>query len=96
MEVRVSGKARSDLLKSYQYFADRNRDVAERYASAVDLRFRQLSDFPYLGRERSEFGPDLRSTPIMTFLIIYAVRRTYIDIVRVIDGRMDVQEVLRR
>jgi toxin ParE1/3/4 len=96
MEIQLSGKARSDLLAAYRYFAERNRDVAERFVSEVDLRFSQLSDFPRLGRERAEFGPDLRSTRVMTFLIIYAIRRAHVDIVRVIDGRMDVREELRR
>ena len=96
MNVRVSGKARSDLLTAYRYFAERNRDVAERFLSEVDLRLSQLSNFPHLGRERAEFGPSLRSARVMTFLIIYAIRKTHIDIVRVIDGRMDVPEELRR
>ena len=95
MEIQLSGKARSDLLAAYRYFAERNRDVAERFVSEVDLRFSQLSDFPRLGRERAEFGPDLRSTRVM-ILIIYAIRRAHVDIVRVIDGRMDVREELRR
>jgi toxin ParE1/3/4 len=96
MDVRLSGKARSDLLDAYRYFAERNSHVADRFVSEVDLRFRQLSDFPHLGRERAEFGPDLRSARVMTFLIIYAIRPTHIDIVRVIDGRMDVHEELRQ
>ena len=96
MKVRISGKARGDLLRAYRYFLQRNPQIAERFLSEVDLRFDQLGHFPRLGRERFEFGPDLRSTRVMTYLIIYAIRPTYIDVVRVINGRMDVYQELHK
>jgi plasmid stabilization system protein ParE len=96
MRLRVSGKARGDMLRAHRYLTERNPRVAERFLNEIDLRFSQLSDFPHLGRERFEFGRDLRSTRVMTYLVIYAVRPNYIDIVRVIDGRMDVYSELHK
>lgn len=96
MKVRLSGKARSDLVRIYRYLADRNPAAADELAAEIDLKLNQLSHFPFIGRTRSELAPNLRSMTVRTFLLFYRVRDEQIEIVRVIDGCMDIQKELQR
>lgn len=44
-----------------------------------------------MGRLRPEFGPNLRSVTVSQQLIIYRHEATLVLILRVLDGRMDVE-----
>jgi toxin ParE1/3/4 len=96
MKVLVSEKAKRDLLRIYSYFEQRNPSAAEATLRRIDERFGQLSDFPFIGRERSSLAPGLRSLVAGNHLIFYVVGRDAITVVRVIDGRMDIDEEFRR
>jgi toxin ParE1/3/4 len=59
-------------------------------------RFAELSEFPLLGRDRSEFAPLLRGLLVDQYIAFYTVEAERIVIVRVIDGRRDIeQEMLK-
>ena len=73
MKILISGKGRGDLLEIYRYLAERNPDAAESTAADMNFKLRQLSDFPFMGRERSELAPKLRSVLVRTFLIFYTI-----------------------
>jgi toxin ParE1/3/4 len=96
MKVRISGKARMELLEIYRYLAERNEAVADAVLGEIDSKLRQLSEFPFIGRERSEFAPNLRSVLVRTYLMFYTVVEDELVIMRVVDGRMDVDRELRR
>ena len=96
MKVRVSGKARAELLQIYSYLAERNPAAAESVLQEINSKLHQLSHFPFMGRERSEFAPSLRSTLVRTYLIFYTVSDEQIVIMRVVDGRMDVDKEFQR
>lgn len=53
-------------------------------------RFDELREFPFLGRDRSEFGHSLRGLLIEGYVAFYTVETDRIVIVRVIDGRRDI------
>ena len=96
MKVRVSGKARAELIEIYRYLAERNPDAAESTLQDINSKFRQLSHFPFLGRERPELATNLRSALVRTYLIFYTVADEQVVIVRVIDGRMDIRKEFQR
>ena len=96
MKVLLSDKASRDLLRIYSYIAERNPTAAEVLVQRIDEKFDQLSDLPFIGRERSSLAPGLRSVIVGTHLIFYTVSPDSITIVRVIDGRMDIDEEFRR
>ena len=96
MKVRVSGKARADLLQIHSYLAERNPAAAESVLQDINSKLRQLSHFPFMGRERPEFAQNLRSALVRTHLIFYTVTGDQIVIMRVVDGRMDVDKEFRR
>ena len=96
MKIFVSAKAKQDLLQIFSYVAGRNQAAADTIIESIDRKFEQLSRFPFIGRERASLATGLRSIVVRTHLIFYTVERERISIVRVIDGRMDVDEEFQR
>jgi toxin ParE1/3/4 len=96
MKVLLSDKASRDLLRIYSYVAERNPEAAEALVRRIDEKFDQLSDLPFIGRERSSLAPGLRSVVVGNHLIFYTANSDSIAVVRVIDGRMDIDEEFRR
>jgi toxin ParE1/3/4 len=96
MKVIIADKAKSDLFRIYSYVEQRSPLAAEKILARIDKKFDQLTWFPFIGRERSSLAPGLRSAVVGTHLIFYTVQDGNIIIVRVIDGRMDIDEEFRR
>ena len=96
MKIFISERAKRDLLQIFSYVAERNQFAADNIIEAIDSKFEQLSRFPFIGRERTSLAEGLRSIVARTHLIFYTVERERITIVRVIDGRMDVDEEFQR
>jgi toxin ParE1/3/4 len=96
MKIFVSDKANRDLLRIYSYFEQRNPTAADAILRRIDEKFGQLAAFPFIGRQRSSLAPGVRSVVVGNHLIFYLVGRDSITIVRVIDGRMDIDEEFRR
>ena len=96
MKVLLSDKARADLLRIYCYIAERNPTAAETLVRRIDEKFDQIADLPFIGRERSSLAPEVRSIIVGNYLIFYTASADSITVVRVIDGRMDIDEEFRR
>ncbi len=96
MKVLLSDKAGKNLLQIYSYIAERNPTAAEAFIRRIDEKFDQISYLPFIGRERSSLAPGLRSVVVGNHVIFYAVKPDSIIVVRVIDGRMDIDEEFRR
>jgi toxin ParE1/3/4 len=96
MTVFISERANKDLLRLYSYLDERNPAAAENICKEVDTKFKHLSRFPFIGRERSSLAPGLRSVLVRSLLIFYIVESDRITVVRVIDGRMDIDEEFQR
>jgi toxin ParE1/3/4 len=96
MKIFRSDKAHSDLLQIYAYLAERNPRAADAVIEQVNAKLENLCGFPFIGRERSSLTAGLRSILVGTHVIFYVVERDRIVIVRVIDGRMDLDEELKR
>ena len=65
-------------------------------AGRFSQRFDELCDFPLLGRDRSELGASLRGLLIDGYVVFYFVEKERIVIVRVIDGRRDMERELSK
>ncbi len=92
MRVVISDKARSDLLRIYAYLEERSPHAADAFARRMDTSFENLARFPFIGRERSRFAPGLRCLVVGLHLVFYTVGSEQVSVVRVIDGRLDVDE----
>jgi toxin ParE1/3/4 len=96
MKVVVSARARADVLRVYRYLVDRNPAAADRVVERIERRIEQLGYFPLIGTERASLASRIRVTISGTHLIIYRVDPEAVVIVRIIDGRMDIDEEFRR
>jgi toxin ParE1/3/4 len=96
MRLVISDKARSDLLRVYGYVQEHSPKAAEAFARRIDTNFANLERFPFIGRERSSLAAGLRSLVVGVHLIFYTVDADQITIIRVMDGRMDVDEEFHR
>jgi toxin ParE1/3/4 len=96
MRVVISDKARSDLLRVYRYLEERSPNAADAFIRRINTNFDNLVRFPFIGRERSRLAPGLRCLIAGTYMLFYTVDPDQIIIVRVIDGRMDIDEEFYR
>jgi toxin ParE1/3/4 len=96
MNVFVSEQAEADLLQIYRYLAERNPAVAESVVVQFDRKFENLGHFPFIGRERSSLGHGIRSLVADVYVIFYEVQSDRIAIVRVLDGRRDIDAEFQR
>jgi toxin ParE1/3/4 len=96
MKIVLSGKARRDLLAIYSYLVERSPKAADALIQRIDEKFVNLSHFPFMGRARSTLAPGIRSVIVGMYVIFYIVERDHIDVVRIIDGRMDIDEEFMR
>jgi toxin ParE1/3/4 len=96
MMVLLSDKAKLDLFRIYRYLEERSPNAANDFIQRVDTNFENLARFPFIGRERSSLAPGLRCLVVGLHLIFYTVEPSQITVVRVIDGRMDVEEEFHR
>ena len=96
MRIVLSDKADSDLLRVYRYLGERSPAAADTFIQRIDANFKNLARFPFIGRERSSLAAGLRSLVVGLHLVFYIVEAEQITIVRVIDGRMDVEEEFHR
>jgi len=92
MRIALSDKADSDLLRIYRYLSERGPAGADHFIQRIDANFKNLARFPFIGRERSSLAPGLRCLIVGLHLVFYIVEADQITVVRVIDGRMDVEE----
>ena len=96
MRVVLTDRAIDDLNDIYSYLNALNPIAAHNQVAAIDGKFEQLARFPFIGRERSSLGPGLRSVVSGTKVIFYLVAEQEITIVRVLDGRMDLDKEFKR
>ena len=90
MKIIFSEEADLDLLQIHTYLGAQNRTAAVSLANTFNKKFESLARFPFIGRERSVFARGLRSVVAENYVIFYRIERDQIMIVRVLDGRRDI------
>ena len=89
MACRLSPLAEQDLEEIWLYVAeDSSPTTADRLIDAIVDRFDLLVEQPAMGRSRPEFGADVRSFVVESYVIYYRHSRDLL-IARVLHGRRD-------
>lgn len=96
MRIALTGAATNDLRRIHSFYAARNPHAAERIIARIDETFRLLSRHPLLGRERSRLAPGVRGILSGAHVVLYLVRDEAVTILRIIDGRMDIETEFKR
>jgi toxin ParE1/3/4 len=84
--------ARSDLRRIWRWIArESGSDRADAVLRALEDRFRLAAAMPMVGRPRSDLGAELRCITVRPFLVFYRPTQKGALVVRVIDGRRDLE-----
>ncbi|WP_446399639.1 type II toxin-antitoxin system RelE/ParE family toxin [Coleofasciculus sp. C1-SOL-03] len=85
-----------DIESIMDYLAQRGSiETAERFLDKIDRKFKRLSQFPQMGRQRDELYPGLRSVPLEDYLIFYRLVTNVIEVMRVVGGYRDLEALFR-
>ncbi len=95
MDVIVTIQARAEITDAVAYRAERNLSSARRLLDRFIFRFGELREFPFIGRNRDDLRLGLRSLLVENYIAFYVVETEQITVLRVLDGRMDLEEELR-
>lgn len=96
MRIELSERAGTDLLGIYRYVAKRNPSAAEAVLTEIDRKFDLLKNFPLIGRDRSALRPGIRSILAHRYPIFYELIADRVVVVRVLDGRRDIDAEFRK
>ncbi len=89
-----SPDARADLSPIWNYYANvAGRQTADKIVGEMGEACRLLEDHPFAGRARDEVRPGLRSIAARPHVVFYRVNNDVAEIVRVLDGRRDIDEI---
>ncbi|MGB8700424.1 MAG: type II toxin-antitoxin system RelE/ParE family toxin [Thermosynechococcaceae cyanobacterium] len=85
--------AEQDLDEIWDYIAISDPEQAEKVLRHLYAKMGTLAHKPYMGRERKEIAVGLRSFPVVSHVIFYDPLPDGIEIVRVLHGARDIQDI---
>jgi toxin ParE1/3/4 len=89
-----SPEAEADLADIWNYYRDvAGARVAEARVRAIAEACRILEEHPLAGRAREEVRPGLRSVLASPHVIFYRVKGDITQIIRILDGRRDIEDI---
>jgi toxin ParE1/3/4 len=94
MNFLLAPSSTHDLDRLSQYFLETNVEAGERLFKALNKQFYNLTQFPNLGKPYPHLHPSIRGLLVEKHIIFYRVTITQVEIVRVVDGRQDFNQLL--
>ena len=94
MALRLLPAAEADIEGIVLYIAEDNPAAARRWLEDIRTRCRRLADMPGMGTARPEVRPDLRLSPVGNYLILYRQAGADVEIVRVLHGARQWQDLV--
>jgi toxin ParE1/3/4 len=89
--IRRTPAAEADILEIAAYIAQDDVEAAYRFIDRIDAQCWMLAQSPYIGRNREELMPGLRSFPVGNYLIYHQPLQDGIEVVRVLHGARDIE-----
>jgi toxin ParE1/3/4 len=87
-------RALDDLAEQWSYRAlEVGTENADALIERIEKRLRLLAEYPESGTKRDELRPGLRSVVLGKLVLFYNPLRDGIELVRVLDGRRDLQAI---
>ncbi len=92
-----SPEARADVDAIWNYHERvAGRRTAEKIARAIGAVVATIEQHPFAGRSRDELQPGFRSLAATPHVVFYRVVNDLPEIIRVLDGRQDIDEIFAR
>lgn len=95
MKFIVPAHAKRDALNIYSYLVNRNPAAADRILERIERKIEQLREFPLIGPPRPRLAAGVCAAVVGTHLVLYKVDDEAVIVLRIIEGRMDVDEEFR-
>jgi toxin ParE1/3/4 len=92
-EYYVSSRAERDLREIYEYIARDNRSAANRMMRRFHTTFSLLAQNREMGQRRDELLPGIRCITSVKYVIFFRAIPTGVDIVRVVHGARDIDDL---
>ncbi|MCY7374545.1 MAG: type II toxin-antitoxin system RelE/ParE family toxin [Pyrinomonadaceae bacterium] len=93
VRIKFSERALTDLEEIWVYFSETSEQTAEKVLKQITSKFPRLLTFAQLGIERNDLLIGLRSFPAGKYIIFYRETDFGIEIVRVLHGSRDIQQI---
>lgn len=90
MAVRLAASAERDLLAIADRVSDTSPGAALALVARLEAAWRRIGQFPRLGHTHADI-PSPYLLTVGRWLIIYRIDETPIPVVRIVDGRQDLQ-----
>ena len=96
--IERTAKAGSDLLAIWLAIALDDQTTADRHLRRLEQAIAALADFPRTGPARDDIRPGIRTILRAPYHIFYSVddESRAVRIVRIVDGRRDLQALFQR
>lgn len=91
--LRITVPASKDLNTISDYFLTQSVEAGERFVEAFDQKCQHLAKYPYIGKSYVDLRPDLRGLSLMGYVIFYRVLDDSIEILRVVSGYRNLQDI---
>lgn len=89
-----SPEALSDLDQIWNYYERvAGRNTATKIVRQIDSVIATLEEHPFAGRARDELRMGIRSLAVTPHVVFYRVTSDIPEIVRILDGRRDIDEI---
>ncbi len=93
-QLRISPRATEDLLDIWSYIADDSEANADGFIDKIYETMELLARQPGLGRLRKELVPEIQSFAVGRYVVFYRVVTDAIEVVRVLHGARDIENIL--
>ena len=94
MSYLILPLAATDIEGIVFYIAENNPVAAQQWLNDIHARCRRISEMPGIGMSRPDVRPDLRMSSVGNYLILYRQVGSDVEIVRVIHGARQWQELI--
>jgi toxin ParE1/3/4 len=96
MSYRLRPQAEADIEAIALYIAEDDPPDAKRWYEDIYRHCQRIGELPGIGVARPEVRPDLRSFAVRNYLILYRQTDFGAEIVRVVHGARQWDELLRK
>ncbi len=88
--------AELDLLDIWEFIAENSPDRADEFLDRLVGKLQTLALHPGMGKRREELLAGLRSFPMGNYVVFYREIDDGIDVIRILHGSRDIEEIFRQ